>query len=184
VVEAPQTRHILLTGSPGSGKSTVLSAVVPRLRAAGWSAFGFWTPEIRRGRRREGFAIELLDGQRQLLASRDRPGPPRVGAYGVQVEAIDQLAVPELERGVAATADGRIVLVMDEIGKMELCSDAFRRAVLAGLDSEARVLGTIMAARHPFADAVKSRADVGLLTVTQDNRDALPQRIFELISLN
>lgn len=181
-VKASQVRHILLTGPPGSGKSTVLSAALPRLRAAGWHTFGFWTPEIRHGRRREGFAIELLDGRREVLASKDQPGPPRVGGYGVRVDAVERLAVPEIERGIAVAGEGRVALVMDEIGKMELCSEAFRRAVLAAFDSGACVLATIMAGSHPVADAIKSRADATLLTVTPHNRDALPQRIITAIS--
>jgi nucleoside-triphosphatase len=100
------------------------------------------------------------------------------------VEAVERLAVPEIERGIAAAGEGRAVLVMDEIGKMELCSQAFQRAVLAAFDSGACVLATIMAAPHPLADAIKSRADALLLTVTPSNRTALPQRIVQALSRN
>ncbi len=181
-MRSSRPRHILLTGPPGSGKSTVLSAALSLLKASGRQVFGFWTPEIRRGRAREGFAVELLSGRREVLASRDFPGSPRVGRYGVRLEAMDQLVVPEIQRAMTAAAGpSGGVIILDEIGKMELYSAAFRGAVLAALESDARVLATIMARPHPFADQVKRRPDVVLWTVTRENRDDLPQQVAEIL---
>lgn len=170
--------HILLTGRPGCGKTTVLTKAVGILDEAGCRAFGFTTPEIRKGRSRTGFAAELLDGTRDVLASREVPGPPRVGRYGVRTAVMDSLVAPELERGVRAAQSGEtIILVMDEIGKMELFSQRFRQAVLSAFDSTAHVLASIMARSHPFADALKDRHDVEVITVTERNRDQLPTEI-------
>jgi nucleoside-triphosphatase len=167
-------KNTLLTGPPGCGKTTVLAETVAILRASGWQVCGFWTPEIREGGARLGFAVELVGGDREVLASRDRPGPPRVGRYGVHVEAMDRLVVPEIERGVAAASSrSDVVIVMDEIGKMELFSQAFQEAVLSAFDSPARVLATIMARPHPFADRLKVRGDVRLISVTRQNRESL-----------
>jgi nucleoside-triphosphatase len=66
------------------------------------------------------------------------------------------------------------VVVIDEIGKMELFSTAFREAVLAGLDSSKAVIGTITLARSPWVEALKARPDVTLLEVTAANRSACP----------
>jgi nucleoside-triphosphatase len=169
---------MLLTGPPGCGKTTVLSEVVRILGECSWDVYGFWTPEIREEGTRLGFAVELLSGEREVLASRRLPGPPRVGRYGVNVAAMDRLVVPEVERGVAAAEARRgAIIVMDEIGKMELSSQAFREAVLRAFGSQARILGTIMARPHPFADALKARQDVEIVHVTRENRGALPASI-------
>jgi nucleoside-triphosphatase len=175
-------RHVLLTGAPGCGKTTLLGEAVEALRGCGWEVYGFWTPEIRRGGTRLGFAAELMGGGREVLASRDLPSAPRVGRYGVNVAAMDGLVVPEIERGVAAASmRADVIIVMDEIGKMELISQGFREAVSHALDSQARVLGTIMARPHPFADALKVRGDVGIVTVTRDNRERLRTSIVEAV---
>lgn len=176
-------RHLLLTGPPGCGKTTVLQQALDLLRAGGWSHFGFWTPELRREGARYGFEIRLASGEASLLASVDTLGPARVGRYGVRPEVMADLVVPEIQRGVAAAEAGaRAVIVMDEIGKMELLSQPFREAVLQALDSPARVLATVMLRPHPFADALKARPDAFLLPVTRTNRDHLPRRVCELIA--
>lgn len=147
------------------GKTTVARRLVGALRAGGVALAGFTTEEIREGGRRVGFAIETVDGTRGILAHVDLGGPPRVGKYGVDLPAFEGLALPAL--GVPAR-----VVVMDELGKMELASPAFRDAVSRLLQGPADVVATVHAYRHPFTDALKARLEV--VPVTAANRDALP----------
>ncbi|MEE9583778.1 MAG: nucleoside-triphosphatase, partial [Dehalococcoidales bacterium] len=59
--------------------------------------------------------------------------------------------------------------VVDEIGKMELFSASFREAVLQIIDSGKWLLGTIMLAPNPWADAIKRRHGVELVSVSGTN---------------
>jgi len=132
-------------------------------------AGGFYTEEIRRGGRREGFALITLDGRTATLASVHSPSRHRVSKYGVDLEAIDSVGVPAIERATARAA----LVVIDEIGKMELFSNRFRQAVLSALESGKPVLGSIMLAPHPWADAVKARPEVEVILLTDANRSQL-----------
>ncbi len=165
-------RALLLTGRPGIGKTTVIRAVVSQWGA---QAGGFYTEEVRERGRRTGFRLITLDGQRGTLASVDTPGPYRVGRYGVNLQELEQIGVAALRRAVDQWNVSLIVI--DEIGKMELFSRAFRDAVQAALVSSKPILATIMAASHPWADAIKARSDVLLVEVTQENRQRLPEQI-------
>lgn len=162
--------RILLEGRPGVGKTTVLRRSVERLRAAGVSVAGFTTEELREGGRRVGFAVEQVDGGRGVLAHVHLPGPPRVGRYGVDLASFERIALPSLE----TRAD---VVVVDELGKMELASPAFREAVTELFDGDRSIVATVHAFRHPITDALKRRGDVELVRVTERNRDALPEEL-------
>lgn len=164
--------RILLEGRPGVGKTTVVRRVADLLRSQGLALRGFFTEELRQSGERVGFAIETLDGRGGVLAHVDRSGPPRVGKYGVDLLAFERLAVPALT-DVAEDA----VVVIDELGKMELASEAFRAAVVAVFERPARVVATVHIFRHPFTDALKRRADIDVLRVTERDRDGLPQRV-------
>lgn len=155
---------ILLTGRPGCGKTTLIRRVIASL---GVEAGGFYTREVRGpdGRRR-GFEIVTLAGATATLSSVDVSGPHRVGRYGVDLANVDRVAVPALRQ---ARERGQLVVV-DEIGKMELLSAAFRGEVLRALDEGRLVLGTILLGSHPFADAVRARPDVRVIEVTETNR--------------
>jgi len=156
-------RAFLITGHPGCGKTTLVRRLVDEL---GVPAGGFYTQEIRARGRREGFGLTTLDGETATLASVHIAGAPRVARYGVNIAAMDEVATPAIERAIA---DARLI-VIDEIGKMELLSNRFRQAVLAALECGKPVLATVMLAAHPWADALKRRPEVSLLVLTEANR--------------
>lgn len=158
---------VLITGRPGSGKTTLVRSVLDSLRPP---ALGFYTRETRGPNgRRTGFEIVTLDGQTATLADARLRGPHRVGQYGVDLDALERVGVPAIQ---AAVSSGRLA-VIDEIGKMELLSPAFQRAVIELFRHHRPLLATIMQARHPFADELKRQPDVVLLELTESNREDL-----------
>jgi nucleoside-triphosphatase len=162
--------NILLTGVPGIGKTTAIRKIADLLGA---DASGFYTEEKRAQDRRVGFEIVTLAGKRAPLSNVDIPGGRRVGRYGVDVASIDSVAVPAIDEAIAA---GRIVIV-DEIGKMELFSSRFRESVVKAFDAPCPVVAVIMLKQNPFADALKERDDAELIELTMANRDEIPARI-------
>jgi nucleoside-triphosphatase len=162
--------RILLEGRPGSGKSTIARRLADRLSQDGIPVSGFITEEIRQSGRRLGFSLERFGGERGVLAHVDLPGPPRVGRYGVDLAAFERVAIPALEE-----AGEHGVAIIDELGKMELASDAFREAFAELLDRPVPVVATVQSASHPFTDALKRRRDVETMRVTTANRDELPE---------
>lgn len=160
----PQSKTaFLLTGRPGCGKTTLIRRLA---EGVGVPVGGFYTEEIRRGGRREGFGLITLDGQTTTLASVHSPSRQRVSKYGVNVEAVDGVGAPAIERATAGAA----LVVIDEIGKMELFSNRFRQAVLSALESGKPVLGSIMLAPNPWANAIKARPEVEVILLTEANR--------------
>jgi nucleoside-triphosphatase len=161
--------RLLIEARPGAGKTTAIGRLADRLREDGVPLSGFLTRELRERGRRVGFEIETFTGERGLLAHVDIKRSPRVSRYGVDVEEFERLALPELE---APPSDG--VVLIDEIGKMELASDRFREAVLGLMQEPVAVVATVHTARHPFTDDLKQRPEVSTVQLTAANRDRLP----------
>ena len=163
---------LFLTGRPGVGKSTAIRLVVAQLGAR---AGGFYTEEIREAGRRTGFRLVTLEGSTGILAGLSVPGPYRVGRYGVHLSNLEDLGVKALRRAIGQPTVP--VVVIDEIGKMELFSAAFRETVLAALDSPKILIGTITMAQSPWVKAIKARPDVTVMETTLANRSAIPDLI-------
>ncbi len=172
---------IMLTGTPGCGKTTVIRRLLERLERP---ATGFFTAEIRqgeqggrggRGGRRVGFAVESLDGRQAVMSHVEIGGGRRVGRYGVDVAAFEAVILPALRPPDAAT-----LIVVDEIGKMECFSDAFIDRVRELLAGPNPLLGTVPRAGGGFPAEVRRRGDVRLIEVTHANRESLPRELLEL----
>ncbi len=161
----------LTTGGPGVGKTTLVRQAVATFPGR---AGGFYTQEIRHGGVRQGFSLVALDSTEATLAHISIAGPPRVSRYGVDLAALEGVGVAALDRAIA----GGNLVVIDEIGKMELFSPAFREAVRRAVEGGHRVLGTVMQAPHPFADAIKAHPRVRLLPLS---RAAYPQVLQEVV---
>ena len=163
-------RALFLTGGPGVGKTTIIKEALAR---AGASAGGFYTEEIRSGGVRQGFRLTTLDGQSAVLAHVDIRSQYRVSKYGVNLEGLEWVGVAAIRQAIQDSA----VVVIDEVGKMELFSPSFREAVSEALASDKKVLGTIMLAPHPWADAIKRHPEVEVIEVTRPSRDQVAGRV-------
>jgi nucleoside-triphosphatase len=166
--------RLLIEARPGAGKTTALSRLAERLSDGGVTLSGFLTREMRESGRRVGFEIETFAGERGMLAHVDIKGSPRVGRYGVDLEEFERLALPALE-----APDDKGVVLIDELGKMELASERFREAVLALFERPLPIVATVHTARHPFTDELKRRRDVSAIKLTKANRDRLPEALAE-----
>jgi nucleoside-triphosphatase len=93
----------------------------------------------------------------------------------VDIEALERVGVAALRQ---ALAQGRVVIV-DEIGKMELFSETFREAVLTAVDGPQPVVATVMSGPDPWVDALKARSNVEVWSVTRENRDDVAERVLE-----
>lgn len=152
----------LLTGRPGTGKTSLIKQAIAK---TGSKAGGFYTEEIRVQGVRQGFRMVTLDGQITILAHVNIGSPYRVSKYGVDIDGLERVGVEALQRA-AKQCD---LVVIDEIGKMELFSVNFREAVLQMIDGGKRILGTIMLSPDQWADTIKLKPQVHLITVTRAN---------------
>lgn len=169
-------KTILLTGRPRVGKTTIIKSVV---RALPGQAGGFYTEEMRERGRRQGFRIVTLDGQEGVLAHVDIKSRIRVSKYGVKLADLEGIGVAAIREAIAH----KDYVVIDEIGKMELFSTAFKDAVWEAIHSHKPVLGTITLSSHPWADRVRALSQVIIIEVTKANRDRIARQVLDLLGL-
>jgi len=161
---------ILLTGKPGTGKTAIIKEVIAKTKL---KAGGFYTEEIRVDGIRQGFRIVSLDGREAILAHINISSPYHISRYKVDIESLNKVAVPAIHR---ASKECDLV-VIDEIGKMELLSPQFRKAMLQAINNGKKVLGTIMLNSQPLVDEIKYHHEVKVLLVINSNRNQVLKEI-------
>lgn len=166
-------RNILVTGPPRSGKSTLIEKAIRQMQGP---ITGFFTREIRQSGKRVGFSIATMDGKMGVLAHRKIKSRFRVGPYGINLQDLDQIAVPSM----LPSGPGEIVVV-DEIGKMECFSLPFRKTLLHALDSDHQVIATIAIKGNNFIQNIKERSDVLIIPISESNRDPALELLLEQI---
>ena len=156
---APCTEHLFFTGRKGVGKSTLVRTAIE-------------------GKRVGGFFTKRVEG---LL---ERPSVHLLRAGAADVPSTENLLFccggsADIQRfeqlGCGALADtaGCDVLVMDELGPHEAQAAAFQQAVLRALDGAVPIIGVLQQAESAFLRQVAAHPNVRVITVTEENRDAL-----------
>ena len=156
---APCTEHLFFTGRKGVGKSTLVRTAIEGKRAGGF--FTKWVEGVL-----ERPSVHLL-----RAGTADVPSAENFLFYcgsGADMQQFDKLGC-----GALADTAGCEVLVMDELGPHEEQAAAFRQAVLRALEGDVPVVGVLQQAESAFLRQVASHPNVRVVTVTEENRDAL-----------
>jgi len=182
-----------VTGLPRSGKSAVMEKVLEMLveeREREVSARGgdpsstpiiggLRTEPILDGSERNGYkVIDIRTGESEIMAHRDIDSRLRVLGFGIDIEALERLAIPAIEYA----RDYCEVIVIDEIGKFAVESEGFVNAVRSALEMDKPTLLALhKKSRHPLLQDIRRRDDARILEVTPVNRALLPYKIHKLM---
>jgi nucleoside-triphosphatase len=168
-------RVLLISGSPGVGKTTVLTKTVDILRERGWRVGGMLSREVREEGVRVGFEImDLSSHKRGWLAHVNQKTGRQVGKYRVNLADLENVGA----KAIVDAVEDCDVIAIDEIGPMELFSEKFKNAVKTALQSGKLVIAVVhWKARDKLLNEMKAREDAETLTVTPENRETLSKTI-------
>jgi nucleoside-triphosphatase len=169
-----------ITGLPGAGKTQALKKVIEMLEQEGVKIGGMITEPIVEDKHRKGFQIvDWMTKQKRVFAHLSQiQSKVTIGRYKVDLTALDEVGVPAL-RGAIDQAD---LIVIDEVGKMELESESFVKTVKDALDAEKPLILTLFKkSRNPLLQDIRRRDDIRILEVTTVNKNLLPFKIHKLL---
>ena len=180
-------KALFVTGQPSCGKTTIVRRLVDLAsESSDLPISGFVTDEVLEGGSRVGFdVVSVKSSARGRLARKGLKSKAKTGAYGVDVHSFEQVAIPLLKQ---SSGQPRII-VIDEVGRMEMHSAAFSDAVRWLMaDPDVVIIGSVAAPRYghvvPLAEEIKARDDVTTLHLKTSTRDeVMAQAGVELLRL-
>ncbi|MEI4828234.1 NTPase [Bacillus sp. FJAT-53711] len=165
--------HFFLTGKPRVGKTTVLKKIISKIGVENFS--GFYTEEIVENSNRTGFKIVSLNGEESVIADVNSKSDIRVGRYGVNVSEFERIAIQSIQN------NAKKIIVIDEIGPMQIASQTFLSIINQFMQDSQTVLGTIYYDSHPKIDEIKTNSKMKIYELTRGNyNDVLSKVINEL----
>jgi len=164
------TKNLFLTGKPASGKTTLIREVtLPRRQHLG----GFYTEEIKEGNERRGFLLKAFDGREGILAQKGMQSALKLNKYGIDRNVLEGIGIAALRDAMKS----KEIIVIDEIGSMEVLSDLFRQQLLECLNSPKHVLATVRFNAQPFTDEIKKMTDTRLVYLSRGNAAAVKEEV-------
>lgn len=155
---------ILITGPPRCGKSTLIVKLIEYFSKKQFTVHGFLTPEVREGNNRIGFDIEdIKTKEREKLARKGNYSTKyQLGSYCVFIESFEKI-ISKYEDIRFQEVD---LIIIDEIGKMELFSKRFQNFITKIFDSNISIIATIgLTVKHPIKDHLLNIPDVNLFNL-------------------
>lgn len=158
-------KNLIITGTPGVGKTTLIKeCTLPFREAVG----GFYTEEIREKDKRRGFLLKTFDGASSVLAQKGLKSSVKLDKYGINLGAFEEIGVGALR----AAMEEKAIVVVDEIGSMEMKSPAFCEIIGRILSGSKPLLATIRSKAEPFTSQIKKMGNTKVIVLT---RETFPQ---------
>ena len=154
--------NYFITGMPKSGKTTLLTKLVEKMKAQGLRVGGFVSPEEKTHGTRTGFVVEDIEsGRKEILASVDIDGP-KVAKYHVDIKSFESLALPALRNALRYD-----IIVIDEIGRMEMKSTKFGELLADILESRTPFIASL---HRDYIEDFQAWGEVLMLTPSSRER--------------
>ena len=176
---ASEVPKIGITGLPNAGKTQLLLKIIEMLEAEDKKVGGMITEAIFFRNRKVGFyVVDWLTKKKRKFAHENIESTVHVEEYGVDMRALDAVGVKAIKAAIKE-AD---VIVIDEVGKMEVESPGFVEAVNEALDCDKPLILTLhKKSRNPLLQDIRRRDDLRILEATPVNRNLLPFKIMNLM---
>lgn len=170
-----------ITGMPSVGKTQTLVKIIEFLEKSGYTVEGMITEPIIEKKKRVGFfVVDWQTKEKEVFAHIDIDSKDKVGKYGVDINALENIGVPAIEKAIVD--EGINIIIIDEIGKMEMLSERFCEIVIEAMDSDKPIMVTLhKKSRSPLLQDVRRRDDIRILEVTPVNRNLLPYKIEKIM---
>jgi len=171
-----------ITGMPSVGKTHTLIKIIEKIEKSGYKVEGMITEPIIEHKKRVGFFVEdWITKEKEVFAHIDFDTKDKVGKYGVDLNALEKIGITAVEKAIN---DEQIdIIIIDEVGKMEMLSEKFCEIVIEALDSDKPILVTLhKKSRTPLLQDIRRRDDIRILEVTAVNRNLLPYKIEKIMA--
>ncbi len=176
-LQLSRKRLLFVTGDPGIGKSSVLLKVIQSLKAEGYSVGGMLSREVRSEGKRVGFEVlNVNDCRKGWLARTDQDFGPRLGRYYVNLKDLENVGV----KAITDAVEELDVVLVDEVGPMELYSESFRKSIDLVLKCRKLVVGSIhWKIKNDLLREIRLRKDCEIFRVTVENRRSIHRNIIQ-----
>lgn len=170
-----------ITGLPGSGKTHTLKRVIEVLLKEEKDLVigGMIDEKITDGRHDVGIKVCNFQTKEEVVfAKPDIESKIVIGSLGVDLSLFESVAIDAI-KNACESCD---IIIIDEVGRVEVESQAFVDAVKEALDVDKPMIITLhKKSRNPLLQDIRRRDDVRILEVTSINRNILPAKIVNIM---
>ena len=178
-------KGIAITGKPGCGKTYVIKQIIEEFRKKNKQIYGIITEDIcdEETGKRQGFYLKNINTKTTdtLAMKKEDKTLHGINKYKVNIDGINKM-IEDLEEDISKMETGSI-LVIDEIGRMELMSEKFQKFIIKLFNEhrDFKLLVTIPIKREDIGFFQENDILEKLEIITFTTRDEQEQKKEEII---
>ncbi|NMB07445.1 MAG: hypothetical protein GX981_03520 [Tissierellia bacterium] len=163
--------NLFLTGKKGVGKSTIINKIIEKVNCS----IGGYITEKQVENNIKTFTII------SLYNNKDRYPIAKINEKNFEKKIFTDNFKHHIPLTLDKSLKNRDLIILDELGFMENNIEPFTGKIYEILDSNNVVFGVLKDYNCTFLNNIKSRDDVLVIEITQNNRDTIEQEIINIL---